>query len=340
MEQNDRMKNTKNAMNARLLLLMAGLFLLVNAITTTGRNGLSWIGLAQMVEESAAQMEEEAAGVKSGSAATETTAAAEGEEPAAETAEALSGEEAGKDAAASADTDTAAVNEAAGVSAEEAPAEPEGKTEEAQDAAASADTDAAAADAAEKDGDTAAAEPAEETEDTAGAAEAAEGTADAAAQTDAAAQQEIDMHALMENMKEMGITVADLRRIGIVGVITAVAEIIVGLLCALFANRVDRAKITLSAVSCLMVVEIAQVLFLLLKRALSIASIIGALLLPGALLWAAVKMYKLHKAYPERVYALNPRGGSNNRPAAPPAPKKSLKERAMMDTHADSENDS
>ncbi|MBQ1310545.1 MAG: hypothetical protein IIY55_01755 [Blautia sp.] len=316
MEQNDRMKDTKNAMNARLLLLMAGLFLLVNAITTTGRNGLSWIGLAQMVEESAAQMEEEAAGVKSGSAATETTAAAA--EPEGKTEEAL-------DAAASEGeaAESAAVSEASEVRENNAEAE-----------------DAAAADAAEKDGDTAAAEPAEETEDTAGAAEAAEGTADAAAQTDAAAQQEIDMHALMENMKEMGITVADLRRIGIVGVITAVAEIIVGLLCALFANRVDRAKITLSAVSCLMVVEIAQVLFLLLKRALSIASIIGALLLPGALLWAAVKMYKLHKAYPERVYALNPRGGSNNRPAAPPAPQKSLKERAMMDTHADSENDS
>ena len=51
MEPRDKMKENKLALNGRLLLLLVGIMLVFNGITSSGRNGLGWLGLADAVEE-------------------------------------------------------------------------------------------------------------------------------------------------------------------------------------------------------------------------------------------------------------------------------------------------
>ena len=51
MEQTDKVKEAKRGLNARLLLLAAGIMLVVNAVSSSARTGLSWLSLADLVIE-------------------------------------------------------------------------------------------------------------------------------------------------------------------------------------------------------------------------------------------------------------------------------------------------
>ena len=243
----EKMKEARTALNARMLLLFAGIMLVLNGIMQTGRNGLGWINMAKSVEEY--QMEQ-------------------------------------GDGGAGTDPETEAVSE-------NAASEPETET----------------------------------------VSEAAE------------EETEFSIGALVDQMKEAGVTTGDLKQLGYGNLIAAVFEILCGLICALFANRVDRWKYTLGAVAALLCVEVIYMLFAFSKNAMAISNLIYAILLPLVLLWSALKMRKLAKADPERIYAVEqqPRnasgrkeqggsqGGAYARGGNAPAPGgRSLRDRAMM----------
>ena len=223
MEQNEKLKEMRMALNARLFLLFIGIMMIVNAVTTTGRNGLSWLNLANMVTE-----------IQTGGTASHI---AEETEP------------------------SGAMTEKVTVS--------------------------------------------EETE--------------------------LDIETIAAQMEEVGVTADDLKLLGIICLITAAFEAIIGLICALLSNRVDRSKITLSAVILLLVVECVFLIVLAVKGALMISNLIYSLLLPLVLLWSVFRLRKLAKADPDRIYAVK-QNRQPQKPAMPvnSAPQKGLKERAMM----------
>ena len=223
MEQNEKLKEMRMALNARLFLLFIGIMMIVNAVTTTGRNGLSWLNLANMVTE-----------IQTGGTASHIE---EETEP------------------------SGAMTEKVTVS--------------------------------------------EETE--------------------------LDIETIAAQMEEVGVTADDLKLLGIICLITAAFEAIIGLICALLSNRVDRSKITLSAVVLLLVVECVFLIVLAVKGALMISNLIYSLLLPLVLLWSVFRLRKLAKADPDRIYAVK-QNRQPQKPAMPvnSAPKKGLKERAMM----------
>ena len=223
MEQNEKLKEMRMALNARLFLLFIGIMIIVNAVTTTGRNGLSWLNLANMVTE-----------IQTGGTASHIE---EETEP------------------------SGAMTEKVTVS--------------------------------------------EETE--------------------------LDIETIAAQMEEVGVTADDLKLLGIICLITAAFEAIIGLICALLSNRVDRSKITLSAVILLLVVECVFLIVLAVKGALMISNLIYSLLLPLVLLWSVFRLRKLAKADPDRIYAVK-QNRQPQKPAMPvnSAPKKGLKERAMM----------
>ena len=223
MEQNEKLKEMRMALNARLFLLFIGIMMIVNAVTTTGRNGLSWLNLANMVTE-----------IQTGGTASHIE---EETEP------------------------SGAMTEKVTVS--------------------------------------------EETE--------------------------LDIETIAAQMEEVGVTADDLKLLGIICLITAAFEAIIGLICALLSNRVDRSKITLSAVILLLVVECVFLIVLAVKGALMISNLIYSLFLPLVLLWSVFRLRKLAKADPDRIYAVK-QNKQQQKPAMPvnSAPKKGLKERAMM----------
>lgn len=252
------MKELKTAINARMILMAAGLFLLFNAVTTTSQDGLRWFNIVHLIT----QYDEDVASGK---------------------------------------------------------IQPPAKTESVESEAASAESNA----------DTASAEPAAESE--------ADST-EPAAETEAAASQEIDIPALKTEMETLGITLADLRLLGIACYIMTVIRILAGVICVRFSNRVDRAGITLKTVIGLIIAEVIYLLLLFFKRALFLGSILYTALICGALLWGALKMKKLSKEDPERVYAVTP--AKQRAVDKPAAPQKSLRDKAMMNTHTDLDDES
>ena len=156
-----------------------------------------------------------------------------------------------------------------------------------------------------------------------------------------------------------GVDYRDLRMMGILSIIQVIAEPIVGFICAVLANRVDKSKITFLAAATLVGVEVVVLAVQFFMGAMRLSSLLYSLIMPLVLLWAARKLRQLAKADPERVYAVLPRdkqrpsrpAGKNQSSAAPAqsgeaAPQtpaggasagagKSLRERAMMHVNED-----
>ena len=269
MEQQDKMKEIKYAMNARMFLVIASIVLMVNAASSTLMDGFRWFGIVSMVEE----YDKENAGKQD---QVESTAAKENTDAAVEA------------------TDTSKEKTAA-------------EDTESEKAAANEETST--------DGET----------PTAGdAANTAEGT------------QEIDVAALKKDMNALGITVNDFRILGIACIVMVVIRLIIGLICLRLSNRVDKAGITMTAVIILIAAEIAYVLLMFFKHALFLGSLLYTILVLVFMFLGAKRMRKLHQMDPERVYAVNTVRQAQQKKAAAQAPRKSIRDRAMMSTNTDS----
>lgn len=252
------MKQAKMAINARMILMAAGLFLIFNAVTSTSMEGLRWFNIVHLVN----QYDED---VASGKIKPETE-----EEKKEET-----------------------------VAAEEPV---EGATQE---------------------------------ETTSGKNDEEASSTESTAEAETAATQEVDIPALKSEMETLGITLSDLRLLGIACYVMTVIRIIAGVVCVRFSNRVDRAGITLKTVSGLITAEVIYILLQFFKRALFLGSILYTAVICGALLWGALKMKKLAEEDPERIYAVDP---AKRKIAEKPAVKQqSLHDKALMNTHAGSD---
>ena len=141
---------------------------------------------------------------------------------------------------------------------------------------------------------------------------------------------DINASELLEYMESNGITVSDLRLLGTVCIIICVIRIAAGFVCVLFYNRVDKANITLKVVIGLGVCEVIYGIFLRYKKAMMFFNLLFALVIAGFLLWAALIMRDLQKAYPNRKYALERTRNTAKKAAA--APKKTIHDRAMINT--------
>ena len=238
MDETDKLKEIRSALNARLFLLILGVLLILNGVTSTGRQGLAYRNLAAAIDERI-------------------------------------------------------------VSKEALPDEKEpGSDDDRKDNAA------------------------------------AEGTAAVAEQS---VEEQLDSFILQ--MDEVGMTTGDLRRISVFFLVAAVFEIAVGLICAIFSNRVDRAKITFTAVCILLAVELVFLIYMTMNNGLMLSMLINCLLIPIVLLWSSWRMLKLSKADPSRKYATESRRTAGPKPdapsPAPPAPPRSIKDRAMWQTEAE-----
>ena len=226
MEQNDKMKDARRSLNARLLLLAVGIMLVVNAAVSSLRTGISWVSLADLVTKTQ---------LKAGQTEDQAEAEAETEvETEVET-----------------ETETQAVSE----------------------------------------------------EDT-----------------------EFDIQGFIQEMNRSGLTAGDIRSFGIFFLISAVLEIIVGMICAVLSNRVDKSKITFIATVILAIWELIFVVYLLLRGGLMLSVLLNSILLPLVLLWNAWQMRKMAKADPTRIFAVKPNRAPVKKESAP-APKKSIKDR-------------
>ena len=135
------------------------------------------------------------------------------------------------------------------------------------------------------------------------------GTAEAVTEgTTELASAELDLNELVRQMQQVGITVDDLRFLGVLSIIMAVLELICGLICIIFSNRVDRAKIVLSAVIVLIAAEVVFIVISIMKGTLMASSLIYSVIIPGILLWCALKLRKFAKENPERVFVVAPSG--------------------------------
>ena len=272
METGDRFAKMKYAMNTRMFLLIAGVLLVFNAVTSTIPYGMRLFAAAQLVSEYDSSGAENQVAEIAGTENTGTGSAVE---------EVVGTESAGTGSAAT---------EAAG-----------------------------AASAAEEIAGT-------ESAVTGSAAEEVVGTDSAASET---APQEIDVAALKSDMDKLGVSVSDFRRVGVLNIVMAIIRAAIGLLCVVFCNRVDKSRVTFIAAVTLAVCEAIFAVLMYFNRFLGLGSLLYAVLITGVLLVGAIRMRKIARENPDQKLAME----TVRRPAAGErveAPKKSIKERAMM----------
>lgn len=279
METGDRFAKMKYAMNTRMFLLIAGVLLVFNAVTSTIPYGMRLFAAAQLVSEYDSSGAENQVAEIAGTENTGTGSAVE---------EVVGTESAGT-----------------GIAATEA---------------------AGAASAAEEIAGT-------ESAVTGSATEEVAGTDNAASET---APQEIDVAALKSDMDKLGVSVSDFRRVGVLNIVMAIIRAAIGLLCVVFCNRVDKSRVTFIAAVTLAVCEAIFAILMYFNRFLGLGSLLYAVLITGVLLVGAIRMRKIARENPDQKLAMEPArrpapGGQNA------APKKSIKERAMMSSEASDE---
>lgn len=136
----------------------------------------------------------------------------------------------------------------------------------------------------------------------------------------------------LDVLTQANVSISLIRTAAICFLIAAIAELLVGAVCAVFCNRIDKAKFTVRLSAFLLGLEILLQVFLFLTRMLNLSLLLTAIVIPAYLLWSATRLLKLSKLYPDRSYALKTKRDRERQHQAAQAQteKKSLHERAMM----------
>lgn len=136
-------------------------------------------------------------------------------------------------------------------------------------------------------------------------------------------------------LAEVGMSIGVARLAGAVFLAVSMVEIFVGVTCIILQNRLDKATFTRKLVIGLLGVEIVMQIFLFAVHFFNPGRLFSSLAMPLFLLWASTMLCRLAKKYPDRKYAIDTKKKEQQKPA----PKKSLKERAMVPTDVTEEEE-
>lgn len=137
----------------------------------------------------------------------------------------------------------------------------------------------------------------------------------------------------VELLEKTDMQVPFIRGVGILFVIVAAVEVFAGINSIRYSNRVDKADKMVKMSVGLLVIEALMEVFLCFSRLMSLGMLFTAIVIPLFLLWGAWGFRKLAKEDPDRIYAVDMKKRQQERAKSAPqpaAPKKSLRERAMM----------
>lgn len=142
----------------------------------------------------------------------------------------------------------------------------------------------------------------------------------------------------VDALAQIGMAPSTARMVGAGFFVMAAVEICVGIFCARLSNRVDKSGFILKMVVLLLVVEILMQVVLILVGLFNPAMLLRTVIIPVFMIWAVLKLRKLAKKYPDRIYAVETNREKKKQEnqtryvSQANAQKKSLRERAMMQT--------
>lgn len=129
---------------------------------------------------------------------------------------------------------------------------------------------------------------------------------------------------------DMSVTMAQV--VAVCFLLLGAVEIFSGVCGVRFCNRVDKSAFTLKIVIILLAAELLMQVVLVVTRMLSVGMLVTAVVIPLFMLWGALRLRKMAKADPERVFAIETKKDKERAyaQAAKPSSNKSLRERALM----------
>lgn len=138
------------------------------------------------------------------------------------------------------------------------------------------------------------------------------------------------MQDAIDALAQAQLSIGQVVGIGVAYVITGIVQVVAGIVCVKFSNRLDKVKLCLYMDGLLfLVVILQQVYLMLLLQTLNPFGMLSGLVMPAFLLWAITRLMKLAKKYPDRKFAVEPNPARNQRKATAQAqPKKNLMEKA------------
>lgn len=122
----------------------------------------------------------------------------------------------------------------------------------------------------------------------------------------------------MKLITDTGLSIGQIYSVGVSYIITTIVEVMTGVICAKFSNRLDKVKISLYADIVLLVVLVLQQSYMMvLAGVFNPFALLSGVLMPLLLLWGVTRLMKLAKKYPDRMYAVEPNPARGGRKAAP-----------------------
>lgn len=111
---------------------------------------------------------------------------------------------------------------------------------------------------------------------------------------------------LIAQAEEIGLSASNIRIIALMLLILAGAQILVGFIALRFNNRLDKGNLIFRSAVLLMVLQIAAHLVIILNGLTMIEILFIGVMLAGCLIWSSIGFLKLAKAYPDKVWAVEP----------------------------------
>lgn len=122
----------------------------------------------------------------------------------------------------------------------------------------------------------------------------------------------------MKLITDTGLSIGQIYSVGVSYIIATLVEVMTGVICAKFSNRLDKVKISLYADIILLVVLVLQQSYMMvLAGVFNPFALLSGALMPLLLLWGVTRLMKLAKKYPNRMYAVEPNPARGGRNAAP-----------------------
>lgn len=111
---------------------------------------------------------------------------------------------------------------------------------------------------------------------------------------------------LIAQAEEIGLSASNIRVIAMMLLILAGAQILVGFIALRFNNRLDKGNLIFRCAVLMLILQIVAHLVIILNGLTMIEILFIGVMLSGCLVWSSIGFLKLAKAYPQKVWAVEP----------------------------------
>lgn len=132
---------------------------------------------------------------------------------------------------------------------------------------------------------------------------------------------------LIAQAVESGWSAANIQTVALALTFLVIIQIVVGFIALRFNNRLDKGNVIFRAAIIWLILQIIAHLIIFLNGMLLVEFMLIGVMLAGCLIWSSISFLRLHKAYPDKTWAVESEKKTSKKYMTP-AKRKSIRDRA------------